>query len=149
MLREMHWTDIPQVVALEQELFPADAWSAELFWAELAGVPESRDVRVLELDGRIVGYCSARFVGHDGDINTIAVAPDVQGQGHGKAMLEHMHTVFRAHKVDQVFLEVRADNEAALHLYQNAGYERIDIRKRYYDNEVDAIIMRAKLRGAA
>lgn len=149
MLREMHWTDIAQVVELENELFPTDAWTAELFWAELAGVPESRDVCVLEIDGRIAGYCSARFVGHDGDINTIAVAASAQGQGYGKMMLEHMHSVFRTHKVDQVFLEVRADNAAALRLYQNAGYERIDVRKRYYDNEVDAIIMRAKLRGVA
>lgn len=148
MLRAMHWTDIPAVVELEQALFPVDAWTAEMFWAELAGVPESRDVSVVVVDEKVVGYCSARFVGRDGDVNTIAVANQSQGHGYGRLMLTHMHEVFRSKRVEQVFLEVRSDNSAALSLYEKFGYEKIDVRKNYYGGEIDALVLRCKLGGS-
>lgn len=36
VLREMRWWDIDAVLELEHELFPEDAWSAGMFWSELA-----------------------------------------------------------------------------------------------------------------
>lgn len=36
VLREMRWWDIGPVLELEHELFPEDAWSAGMFWSELA-----------------------------------------------------------------------------------------------------------------
>lgn len=36
VLREMRWWDIEPVLELEHELFPEDAWSAGMFWSELA-----------------------------------------------------------------------------------------------------------------
>jgi len=41
-LRPFRWWDIPAVRGIEEELFPEDPWSVEMFWSELAGVPESR-----------------------------------------------------------------------------------------------------------
>ena len=35
-LREMRRADMPRILALEQELFPEDAWTAEMFAAEFA-----------------------------------------------------------------------------------------------------------------
>ena len=40
-LRAMRWWDIDAVLAIELALFP-DAWSVGTFWAEFAGVPETR-----------------------------------------------------------------------------------------------------------
>ena len=43
----------------------------------------------------------------------------------------------------EVFLEVRADNARAQHLYERFGFERVGVRKRYYQpSGVDAIVMR-------
>jgi [ribosomal protein S18]-alanine N-acetyltransferase len=47
-----------------------------------------------------------------------------------------------------VLLEVRADNDAAIRLYERHGFERIAVRRRYYQpGDVDAHIMRRRLRG--
>ena len=45
-----------------------------------------------------------------------------------------------------VLLEVRADNVAARTLYERAGFERIGLRRRYYQpGDVDAHVMRLRL----
>jgi ribosomal-protein-alanine N-acetyltransferase len=47
--------------------------------------------------------------------------------------------------VRELFLDVRADNLAAIEMYKKAGFDRIDIRRNYYDHSVDADVMRKKL----
>ena len=145
VIRPMMWWDIPEVAAIENELFPVDPWSAELFWAELAGVGESRDVAVLCLDDKIAGYCSLRHVGSEGDINTIAIAASYQGQGLGSQLYEWMRLLSIKHGLRQLFLEVRSDNEAAKHMYVSLGFEEIDRRKDYYAVDVHALVMRKRL----
>ena len=54
-LRELEWTDLATLAALEQELFADDAWSEQTWWAELAGRPR-RDYVVATADGSVVGY---------------------------------------------------------------------------------------------
>jgi N6-L-threonylcarbamoyladenine synthase len=47
-----------------------------------------------------------------------------------------------AQKSAEIFLEVRADNEAAQSLYRSLGFEQIDLRRGYYQPEnIDAVIM--------
>ena len=145
VIRPMQWWDIPEVVGIDTQLFPVDPWSAELFWAELAEVGESRDVAVLSVDDKIVGYCSLRHVGSEGDINTIAVAASHQGQGLGSQLYDWMHSQATAHGVSQLFLEVRSDNVAAKQMYISLGFEEIDSRKDYYAVGVHALVMRKRL----
>ena len=51
----------------------------------------------------------------------------------------------RPARCTHVMLEVRADNSAALRLYERFGFERISVRRRYYPDGADACIMRSVL----
>jgi len=145
ILRPMTWLDIEEVVLLEAQLFPEDSWTAELFWSELSQVPDSREVMVAVQDNHIVGYVSLRFVGNEGDVNTIAVSPEHQGQGIGRTMLEWLESTAEKRGITQIFLDVRSDNESAIAMYNNHGYERIDQRRDYYATDVHAFVMRKRL----
>jgi ribosomal-protein-alanine N-acetyltransferase len=145
VLKEMTWPDIEAVVAIENELFAADPWTAELFWAELAEVGNSRSVMCAWDEDKIIGYASFRYVGKDGDVNTIAVKADQQGQGTGRQLMQWMYAEAALHGVDTIFLEVRSDNNIALCMYEKDGFERIDVRKNYYGTDIDAIVMRKRL----
>ena len=59
-LRPFRWWDIEPVRRMEQDLFPEDPWSVEMFWSELADVPHSRYYVIAEEAGEIAGYKSAR-----------------------------------------------------------------------------------------
>lgn len=47
--------------------------------------------------------------------------------------------------VDIIFLEVRASNAPAISFYRKNGFKEIGIRKKYYQNGEDAIIMEKKI----
>ena len=145
VIRPMRWWDVDAVMSIEEKLFPLDPWTAEMFWSELAQVPEGREVVVLESDSVITGYASLRVAGADGDINTIAVAESAQGQGFGRALMNWFNERFIARGIEQAFLEVRSDHSRAHDMYLSSGFEDIDVRKNYYGNDVDAIIMRRKV----
>jgi len=144
-IRPMKHSDLTEVLKLEKALFPIDAWSEELFLAELAEVSISRDVSVAVLDSKIVGYASFRYVGKQGDVNTVAVASDQQGKGIGTALMDWLESQAALRNVREIFLDVRSDNEPAMKMYAARGYERIDIRRNYYGNTIDANVMRKRV----
>jgi ribosomal-protein-alanine N-acetyltransferase len=144
-IRPMQISDLPKVLEIEQDLFPSDAWTEQLFLSELAEVPSSRAVNVIEIADQIIGYASLRFVGREGDVNTIAIAREFQGKGFGKLLLDWMLETAKLNGVKELFLDVRADNQAAIGLYLKEGFDQIDIRRNYYDHKIDALVMRKKL----
>jgi len=142
----MQVADIPEVKALEDALFPVDAWTADMFQEELDQVGISREVMVARVDNRIVGYVSLRYVGSEGDVNTIAVDTSLQQQGVGTAMMNWLEASAYELGVRQLFLEVRSDNIPAVAMYLARDFERIDLRRDYYEKGVDAYVMRKRLR---
>lgn len=142
-LRPMRWWDVEKVAAVEPLLFGGNAWSAETFWSELAA--PGRWYVLAEEDGRLLGYAGSAVRGVDADVQTVAVHPDAQGRGTGGVLLRAL--VDRASRTGarSLLLEVRADNAPAIALYARHGFERIAVRRRYYQPEdVDAHVMRLR-----
>ncbi len=147
-VREMRWTDIAQLVDLERELFPDDAWSERTWWSELAGRPQRWYV-VLHDGEQCVGYAGLSVAGDVADVMTIGVAPAAQGRGHGRTLLELLVARAREADVEAVVLEVRSDNDSARKLYERNGFQQIGVRRRYYQpGDVDALVLR-RLMGPA
>ncbi|MGP3971858.1 ribosomal protein S18-alanine N-acetyltransferase [Streptomyces sp. 6N223] len=155
-LREMRWWDLEAVVALERELFPEDAWSAGMFWSELArarGPRRTRHYVLAEHGDALAGYAGLAASGSGGqggqgghvtgDVQTIAVAPAEQGRGLGARLLTELLRAATGFGCREVFLEVRADNERAQRLYKRFGFEAVGIRRGYYQpGNHDALTMR-------
>lgn len=147
-LRPLRWWDVPAVHALEVQLFDPDAWSPETFWAELAA--PGRWYVLAERDGDVVGYAGLAASGSQTDVQTLAVAPAAQGTGTGRVLLEALVDEAVRRGAAAVLLEVRADNVAARTLYERTGFERIALRRRYYQpGDVDAHVMRLRLSPSA
>ena len=145
VLREVHWTDIEQLAGLERELFADDAWSEQAWWAELAGRPRREYVAGVE-GAEVLGYAGLDHGGDVADIMTVAVTPAARGRGLGRRLLDDLETRAAAGRAASVMLEVRADNVAAIGLYEHAGYAVVSTRRRYYQpGDVDALVMRKHL----
>lgn len=146
VLRPMRWWDIEPVLALELALFPEDAWSAGMFWSELAeahpGGTRHYTVATTE-DGAIVGYAGLMAVGDEGDVQTIAVDERHQGRGLGAALLTDLVEESARRGCAELLLEVRIDNIGAQRLYERFGFAPVGIRRGYYQPaNVDALVMR-------
>ena len=145
--------DLPAMIELETSIFGQDAWSPELMVAEVS-FPESYYlVAKLEGGNRLAGYAGLRAAlqsADQGDIQTIAVAEDFRRQGLARKLLQELMEQARVRGVGELFLEVRADNEAARQLYVSEGFEDIDRRSGYYQPDgVDAIVMKKRLEASA
>lgn len=143
-VRDMLPADIPAVHELEVRLFPADAWPLHMFVDELAQ-PETRRYLIAEAPDGIVGYAGLMCVEPIADVQTIAVVPEYEGRGIGSALLTELINEGRRRGAADVLLEVRADNPRAQQLYRRFGFEQIHVRRKYYRDGVDALIMRLQL----
>jgi len=147
-LREMSKADMAAIMALEQELFPEDAWTPEMFAAEFAQPPTARLYLVAEEGNALIGYAGMMFAcGSQADVVTLAVAPARWGHGTGTALLAALVDEAEKRGCEEVLLEVREDNPRARRLYLRHGFTEIGIRRGYYQpSGVDAVVMRKVLR---
>lgn len=140
--REMASTDIDALVALDADLFADDAWPATTWWEELAQRPKREYVVLADDADTVLAYGGIDHGGETADVMTVAVAPAAQGRGLGHVILGELESRAAAGGASGVLLEVRADNAAALALYDRAGWRQVHVRRRYYQPEdVDALIL--------
>jgi ribosomal-protein-alanine N-acetyltransferase len=149
-LREMRWWDIEAVLGLERALFPEDAWSAGMFWSELAHARGPRSTRrylvAEEAGGGLAGYAGLAAAGDTGDVQTIGVLPAHRGTGLGARLLSALLDEAAARGCREVLLEVRVDNAPAQRLYRRFGFTPVGVRRGYYQpGNVDALVMRTAL----
>ncbi|WP_159811179.1 ribosomal protein S18-alanine N-acetyltransferase [Cellulomonas citrea] len=143
-LRPLVAADLPDLVRLEGELFGAAAWSPQSLADELTG--PGRTYLGADEDGVLIGYAGLWFDGRDAQVMTIGTDTRRQNRGVGRALLRELAAQARAQGATQLFLEVRVDNDPAVHLYESEGFERLGRRRRYYQPEdVDAWTMRLEL----
>jgi ribosomal-protein-alanine N-acetyltransferase len=170
----MRADDIPQVVDIERESFPA-MWPQTTYKRELRNhlarylvlmerLPE--DVaspepmvqpspswrgalrRLLRLEPLresaqelILGFVGLWLMMGEAHIVTLAVRESRRRHGLGERLLIHALDVAMANGQEVVTLEVRRSNEAAIALYEKYGFSRAGLRRRYYENHEDAVIM--------
>jgi ribosomal-protein-alanine N-acetyltransferase len=137
--------DLDTIAALEASTF-SQPWSRQSF-ADLAATPFAKVLVAASAAGAVVGYAVVYFASDQSELANLAVAVTHRGQGIGRRLLEGAIAEAMAHGATAMFLEVRASNVAAQSLYESAGFERVGIRRRYYQQPVeDALVLRAALR---
>lgn len=131
---------IPKVAALERVCFPADPWSEALF-REALDNPAAAVLLAQGEGGSLLGYAVVSAVLDEGNLDNIAVAPDVRRQGVGDALMKAL-TGFARENLAVLTLEVRVSNAPAIALYEKYGFAPVGRRKNYYSvPREDALLM--------
>ncbi len=96
------------------------------------------------------GFLMLRTVVDEAEILTLAVRPAARRQGLGRRLTDAAVEKARASGAERLFLDVAADNIAALALYTAAGFEAAGRRAGYYTRlaapGVDALVLKKPLR---
>lgn len=138
---------VPQIAALESDLFGRGAWSEESVRQEFHAparvyLMDVEDGHADTENPIIRGYAGYWYDGDDAEIMTIGVGDPFQRQGIASALLESLIGSARRQGAKRMLLEVRVDNVPALALYERFGFTRMGLRKRYYQPEgIDAYTM--------
>ena len=93
----------------------------------------------------IVGYCLYQTTFEQAEVLRIGTDPKYQRQGIASQVLNKLHELLQLNQVESLLLEVRADNTAAIELYEQQAFSIIHRRRNYYKvphkPAVDALIM--------
>lgn len=93
----------------------------------------------------IIGYISFSYI-FDIEIESVLVKSSYQRQGIGTLLLNYIFKFAKENKINNVFLEVRKSNIGAISLYRKLGFSNISIRKKYYENAEDALILKKEIK---
>ena len=83
----------------------------------------------------------ATVVADEMTIDSVAVAPDYRRKGYASALID---LAIKQAKAAVVMLEVRESNTAAISLYQSLGFEKVGLRKNYYERPVENAVLMTK-----
>lgn len=138
-IRQMTAEDIPTVAQIEKECF-SQPWSEQGF---LDGMKDA--IFFVAEDPQIAGYIGMYRMPPEGEITNVAVTQKMRGKGYGRELLLTMQRWAAEHEIDRIILEVRSKNEPAIQLYRTYGFEKIGVRKNFYQfPREDADIMEWK-----
>ena len=71
----------------------------------------------------------------------IVVKKDFRNKKIGSLLLEHLISYSKSINLKNITLEVNKNNLSAIKLYEKFAFDRLGIRKKYYNGKDDAIIM--------
>lgn len=132
---------------LHAEIFSEEPWDAAWFAQMLANPAVSGLILSHPAaDGdQPAGLALTSAVAEEAEILTIGILPAARRQGLGAALLEAVIGDAAGRGVTRLHLEVSARNEAAISLYEKAGFARTGLRRKYYRNGADAVMMAHQL----
>jgi ribosomal-protein-alanine N-acetyltransferase len=139
--------DLAYVTALEAQIH-ASPWTMGNFRDALTA---GYSACVGERECRIVAYGVLMLAPGETQILNLSVVPDARREGLGRTLLRRFIDDARQLGAEQIFLEVRASNVAAISLYETEGFAPVARRVAYYPGATtdaareDALVMRRAL----
>ncbi|WP_342620370.1 ribosomal protein S18-alanine N-acetyltransferase [Rhodoferax sp. GW822-FHT02A01] len=136
---------LEEVMRVEQRAY-ASPWSRTNF---LDALHSGYQAQMLMANGYVLGYFVAMKGVDEVHLLNITVAPEFQGQGWSRVMLDALALWARGQGAEWLWLEVRVGNVRAIKVYEAHGYRRVGLRKAYYPaghgQREDAIVMSLRL----
>ena len=115
-------------------------WTKEMFMEEL--VNKNSFFKILFLDDKIVGYIIYRILFDEAEILNIVIDNNFKKRKLGKYLLEQTINDILERNIKTIFLEVGKKNIPAVNLYLQFGFKQYNIRKGYYKNGENALLMK-------
>ena len=131
--------DIQRIAEIEKQCF-STPWSEQAF---ITQIDVDSVFAALTVDGEIAGYAIIDTqILPESELYNIAVAPEYQGNGFSKILMDYVLEKAKSRGAETVLLEVRASNAAAIGLYEKYSFAQNGIRKGYYSHpKEDAMLM--------
>ena len=137
----MQLVDLDQIKDILLEEFD-DFWTFSMLKQELENTNNLNSTYfVVKKNEEIVGFAGIIKIIDEITIMNIVVKKSKRKLGIGAALLQKLIDFSREQKATSITLEVNYKNEPAIALYQKFGFKQVGLRKKYYHNTDDAVLM--------
>ena len=137
--------DLDELTELELKCFPEEPWSRGMLMEELGNDAALFIVARETLEdgkSRILGYLVAWMIPpFECQIGSIAVLPEERRRGIAASLMKVLCGSCSILDIENIYLEVRVSNTAAIELYKRFFFEITGVRKNYYQDGEDAYNM--------
>lgn len=139
IIRLMELKDLPIVLKLEESLYKSP-WTEKMFMDELT---ENKFAYLFVLcnENYILGYYGMWIVNDYATITKVSICKELQGKKLSNILMVDLINRCIDADASVIDLEVRVSNEPAKKLYEKYGFKNVGIRKGYYNDGEDAIVM--------
>lgn len=141
-ITKMELSDLDEISSTLTSCFD-NFWNYNILKSEL-GNTNSKYI-VAKLNNEIVGFAGIINTLDQMEITNIVVRKDMRNQGIGNTLLNELIKLTIDSKMNTIFLEVNSNNFSAIKLYEKNGFKQVGLRKKYYNNTDDAILMNLKI----
>lgn len=138
MISEMNLQDLENIKDCLLTDFD-DFWSYNILKQELENGKSK--YFVLKQKNEILGFAGILLIIDEVNIMNIVVKKDKRNFGIGSSLLEEIIRYSKIHNATSITLEVNEKNIPAIKLYKKYGFKQVGLRRKYYNNEDNAILM--------
>ena len=120
-----------------------DNFNYKLTKKEFSTNPYLKIITYVEKD-KIIGFLLYSLIYDRIEIEQFEVVFDKRKKGIGEKLLKYLIEKYENTNINNITLEVKENNIAAINLYKKYGFKIISIREKYY-NGTNGILMEKKL----
>ena len=131
---------ISRIADLEKECFSSP-------WSEKALADELKNENshfIVAFSDDVLGYIGVQEICGEAYITNIAVFGEHRKLGIGRSLLKKAVECAKSRNCDFITLEVRESNEPAITLYKSEGFEVAGVRKNFYTDPTENVIIYTK-----
>ena len=142
MIRKITESDIDQIIEIEKDAF-GKSLGKSFFENEL--INPLAHYLVVESNGFIAGYIGSWFSFGLIEIINFVVEESYRNKGYGSLLMDQLIKDGLDNKMESIILDVKETNKDAIRFYKKYGFFLVSIRKKYYEDETDALNFEKKL----
>ena len=122
-----------------------DFWNYETLKDELNSSFSKYIIVKNSITNSIVGFAVIKVILDEADLMNIVTKKDSRNNGIGSLLLKSIINKCKEENLKYLNLEVNVNNTIAINLYKKYNFEEIGLRKKYYNNTDDALLMKLNL----
>lgn len=131
-IEPLNHSHISEIMEIENTAHLAP-WSERIVSSSFG--PRSHNMGLFKIEKKqyqLIGYYFSDHVAGEVSLENICIAKDHQGKGLSKALMSDLFTYSGSIQAEEIWLEVRESNQAAVALYESFGFVTQSVRKNYY-----------------
>ena len=138
IIREINILDVDIIFIIEKNSY-SNPWTFNDLKKEVQNSFSKN--YLIKRSNKIIGYVFTHLVIDQMQINNFCISKKYRRGGYAKYLLNNILTYIKSVNIKYVYLDVRENNVAAFNLYSSSGFKIDCIRKNYYSDGENAILM--------
>ncbi len=138
-IKKMTLSDIPYVYEEEIKIFGKSLGEQTLYKDIMYN--DMSLYFIARVDDKRAGYVGSWLTIPNAEILNLFVSKEYRGLKIGKRLMNEVIKICVIKSIEMLSLEVNINNKYAIKMYEDLGFKVSHIRKKYYDNKEDALLM--------